>query len=321
MVYTSCNTLDKYLYEFTNDDNYKNNTNIFFHELFIFMSVMFGSVVISCFIVSQYIYHSYNRHGKLRYSPYSGSSSSSSDNDDVETDEQVETKTPFEDLYPVNHNVEHINTEPSKYTYITEYTPNGLVFMQYNKDEEGFYYWSNHSIQFKYLETVARKYVNFLHCKDYYIERNPGKHGLEREEKETGTGQKTEGHTDNQRQQHDIPCDTQYELDGLSESPETVHNNDGESRTELAHEPEPSPFANLKGYNNNTTYSSGGKDNNPGLTVDIRTKHTSCKFIKKGRIDDLNLLHINEEEPNNKHKSIDFTSFKTLFMMNGENKT
>lgn len=290
MVYTSCNTLDKYLYEFTNDDNYKNNTNIFFHELFIFMSVMFGSVVISCFIVSQYIYHSYNKHGKLRYSPYSGSSSSSSDNDDVETEEQVETKTPFEDLYPVNHNVEHINTEPSKYTYITEYTPNGLVFMQYNKDEEGFYYWSNHSIQFKYLETVARKYVNFLHCKDYYIERNPVKNELEKNE--TGTEEREETEKGVNTQYNDVQ--------------------DEESKTEQ----EPSPFASLKKYNNYSMVS----DKNT-TTNYVKTKHNACKFIKKGRVDDLNLLHINGGEQINKHKNIDFASFKTLFMMNGVNNT
>lgn len=291
MVYTYCNTFDKYLFEYPNDSMYNNIS-----ELFIFMSVMFGSVVISCFIVSQYIYHSYNKHGKLRYSSYSGSSSSSSDNDDVETDEQVETKTPFEDLYPVNHNVEHINTEPSKYTYITEYTPNGLVFMQYNKDEEGFYYWSNHSIQFKYLETVARKYVNFLHCKDYYIERNPGKNELERDEKKNDEGEETE-------KKVNTTSDVQ---DELSETTGT----DEESKTEQ----EPSPFASLKKYNNYSMVT----DKNT-TTNYVKTKHNACKFIKKGRIDDLNLLHINGGEQINKHKNIDFASFKTLFMMNGEN--
>jgi hypothetical protein len=50
---------------------------------------------------------------------------------------------------------------------VEETTPEGLVRMKF---EDGvFKYWSNRAIQYKYLETVARKYVMVYDCKEHYI--------------------------------------------------------------------------------------------------------------------------------------------------------
>ena len=43
--------------------------------------------------------------------------------------------------------------------------------MRYNKEDEGFEYWADKNIDYKYLETVARKYVTVFSCRDLYIDR------------------------------------------------------------------------------------------------------------------------------------------------------
>lgn len=53
-------------------------------------------------------------------------------------------------------------------TYRMENTPDGLVIMSYSKEDEGFLYWANKLVQYKYLETVARKYVIDNHCVNLY---------------------------------------------------------------------------------------------------------------------------------------------------------
>ena len=50
-------------------------------------------------------------------------------------------------------------------------TPKGLTYMRYCKEDEGFEYWADNSIDYKYLETVARKYVTIFSCRDIYIDR------------------------------------------------------------------------------------------------------------------------------------------------------
>jgi hypothetical protein len=55
--------------------------------------------------------------------------------------------------------------------FIIEMTPIGNVIMQYDAEKEAFVYYSDNMIPFRYLETVARKYVCTYNCKELYIER------------------------------------------------------------------------------------------------------------------------------------------------------
>ena len=59
-------------------------------------------------------------------------------------------------------------------------------YIQYNKENEGFTYWSDKkNIEYKYLETVARKYVTEFRCSDIYIDREQDiKNQVEKEEEE-----------------------------------------------------------------------------------------------------------------------------------------
>lgn len=54
--------------------------------------------------------------------------------------------------------------------YIIEKTPLGNVLMIYNKVKNSFSYYSDNTIPYRYLETVARKYVKTFNCRPIYID-------------------------------------------------------------------------------------------------------------------------------------------------------
>ena len=53
--------------------------------------------------------------------------------------------------------------------YLTEETPDGMVVMYYNHESGKFCYYSDKVIQFKYLETVSRKYAIVHDCGKIYV--------------------------------------------------------------------------------------------------------------------------------------------------------
>ena len=89
-------------------------------------------------------------------------------------DDDDEPDIPYEDKYPIDSIDNNIDTEfiPNKSNFIAENTPNGTVFMRYDKDNEGFDYWCNdNQIEYKYLETVARKFIKIFNCKNSNLKR------------------------------------------------------------------------------------------------------------------------------------------------------
>lgn len=76
----------------------------------------------------------------------------------------------YEELYLLDDYQDLIKEDVSnlKNTYLIENTPEGQVTMCYDNDEEGFLYWSSKIISFKYLETVARRYVIQNKCVNIY---------------------------------------------------------------------------------------------------------------------------------------------------------
>ena len=74
-----------------------------------------------------------------------------------------------------------------KSCFIIEMTPIGNVIMQYDVNKEAFVYYSDNMIPFRYLETVARKYVCTYNCKELYIERHEVVHKDEEEKKQVKT--------------------------------------------------------------------------------------------------------------------------------------
>jgi hypothetical protein len=83
----------------------------------------------------------------------------------IAREEEVK-ECPYENLFMLGCTAEE-SEDLKALGVVEDMTPEGLVRMKYV--EGVFMYWANRSIQYKYLETVARKYVIVYDCKDKYI--------------------------------------------------------------------------------------------------------------------------------------------------------
>merc|ERR1711871_397455 len=71
---------------------------------------------------------------------------------DIEEEEEKEVL--YEDKYPIQENLEQ-KKDININNFVLDHTPNGAVFMRYNKENEDFEYWcDDKQIPYKYLETV-----------------------------------------------------------------------------------------------------------------------------------------------------------------------
>lgn len=195
--------------------------------------------------------------------------------------ETVEPPPKYEELYPIDKAID-TNDDVNNNSYITDATPEGLVIMRYDKNEEGFIYWADKNVKFSYLETVARKYVTHFNCSQYYIERECNKTVEEESEKEGGE--------DNEKVESEV-----------NEKIENENNTKTEG-DEKEEQKEVNPFATLKQYKNN--------QNKPTKPTKMLT---GCKFVKRGKIADFEFTqssHIEIEKPNQK---MDFETFKKMF--------
>ncbi len=109
--------------------------------------------------------------------------------------EDVEIK--YEEKYPYEK-IPELNEEICEKNFVFDKTPDDMVVMKYNIKDETFWYWSDKkTIQYKNLETVARKYISWFKCKNIYIDRkttleNDKKEQKKKEEEEEETKKKLE---------------------------------------------------------------------------------------------------------------------------------
>ena len=78
----------------------------------------------------------------------------------------IPREVPYENNYMLGSTVDE-EEDLKKIKVVEEMTPEGLVRLKW--DNGTFLYWSSRPIQYKYLETVARKYVIVYECKENYI--------------------------------------------------------------------------------------------------------------------------------------------------------
>lgn len=97
--------------------------------------------------------------------------------DDTKQREEDELKQQEEDdansyenkysLKKALHNKKHCDLSEK---YIFEGTPDGVIILNYDVENKSFNYWSDYTINYKYLQTAARRFVFDYQCKDYYIQ-------------------------------------------------------------------------------------------------------------------------------------------------------
>ena len=95
--------------------------------------------------------------------------------DDEETDTQVVMPTvPYHKKYLDRFRIMkedcEIDKEKLKTNMVIEYTPYGNVAMKYDEERKLFTYYSDHSIPYRFLETVAQKFAVHFHCKSLVVD-------------------------------------------------------------------------------------------------------------------------------------------------------
>lgn len=81
----------------------------------------------------------------------------------------------YENKYKEKFHEMNGERDVNKNNILIEETPIGNVIMFYNSEKNIFEYYSDKTIPFRFLETVARKYVVTFHCKHIYVEQTKGK--------------------------------------------------------------------------------------------------------------------------------------------------
>jgi len=101
--------------------------------------------------------------------------------DDLNKDKKnkpIPKPVPYEEKYLKEYKKrcegeKHENSESKrnlKTSFLIEKTPLGNVAMYYNQERECFEYYSDHTIPYRYLETIGRKYVLTFDCIELYID-------------------------------------------------------------------------------------------------------------------------------------------------------
>lgn len=59
--------------------------------------------------------------------------------------------------------------QPCTNSFLLENCPVGNVLLKYNTEKSSFEYYSDRTVPFRYLETIARKYSNTFDCTHVYV--------------------------------------------------------------------------------------------------------------------------------------------------------
>jgi len=94
----------------------------------------------------------------------------------IQKQEKEEIKVvAYEDKYKENFHLLNENLPTKSNNILIEQTPIGNVIMFYNDKTTCFDFYADKTIPFRFLETVARKYVVTFKCKNIYTEQTRGK--------------------------------------------------------------------------------------------------------------------------------------------------
>ena len=113
--------------------------------------------------------------------------------EDEEEPEKYEDKYKLRDYWDWKEINFDKDVETNDNNVANDHTPEGNVFMKYNKENEGFEYWcDDKNIKYDYLDTVARKYCILYNCFGKYNDRKESikEQEEQEEEKETQGGEK-----------------------------------------------------------------------------------------------------------------------------------
>lgn len=176
-----------------------------------------------------------------------------------------------------------------KNSYVFENTPLGNVILFYNSEKGSFEYYSDKTMPYRYLETVARKYVTTFNCKILYTD-------MENEIK-LAENKRKEGKENQERMEQNIKN---------TKSIQSINNI-----------PKKDVFAQLKNYNKETP-----KNNmlpRPKNSIQVKTtsqlddpllKENANRYTHQGPITNFNMLKKITKKDIDKNYNLSYKDFK-----------
>jgi hypothetical protein len=173
--------------------------------------------------------------------------------------------------------------EKLKNSILIEKTPLGNVIMFYDKNKESFSYYSDNTIPYRFLETVARKYVVTFGCKNIYVD-------MEEVLKEA------EKKRDEKKEKEE------------EEKKRRLKTNEQEKK---------SVFAKFKNYNKEGLKTAGIAKKNQVVVAakgnqDVLLKENANRYTLEGRFLDYSILQKVDRKINDKRLALSFRDFKKL---------
>ena len=195
--------------------------------------------------------------------------------------------------------------EINKNNILFETTPNGNVLMFYDFKRASFIYYADTTIPYRYLESVARKYVTTFFCLELYVDM---KKAIADAEKKLN---------DKKEELERIELEKK-EIEKKEEEEREKNGKDGKQETK---EEKKNVFAKLKNYNTGSnTVVKGNKlaETNPNRatgannvvnsTKEYILKENANRFSYEGKIVNYNLLN----KPKRKIVEFSFADFKKM---------
>lgn len=196
-----------------------------------------------------------------------------------------------------------------KKNFIIENTPLGNVLMFYNHQKLTFDYYSDVTIPYRFLETVARKYVIIYKYRPLYIDMEEElknfEHKLEQIEKEKEV-KENEKNMDNQSN-NEYDLDQDKKKKNVFAKFKTYNKEAGTGKVNMAPPPKNSIPLNMVNVN-----LKGSKMEKDGKNEKILLKERSNRYSHQGKMANFSILQKIDRKKVDKKFALSFADFKKL---------
>mgnify|MGYP001480690680 CR=1 FL=1 len=209
--------------------------------------------------------------------------------EESEEEEEDEEEDDQEDDEPYEENEDLVSLKDN---FIEENTPRGIIYMAYDNTIESYIYYSKtKDIHYKYLESVARKYVIDNKCLNIYVDyKEEYIQGLNKYKQRL---QKRKELLENKMKEQE----QKQEEDNVENKKKNI-------------------FANFKSYNKQDK---GTKNNTDTNTKEYILTENSNHYKYKGNLDDYEKMlkeKVSQESVLKEYEQIDFKAYKNMIKKN-----
>jgi hypothetical protein len=193
-----------------------------------------------------------------------------------------------------------------KKNYVIEHTPLGNVLMFYNHDKLAFEYYSDLTIPYRYLETVARKYVVTYNYRPLYIDMDEELKEYEKKIEEKELREK-EARENDKLSNSNTNENTNKKSKDVFAKFKSYNKEAGTGRVNTAPPPKNSIPQNRMNVNLKDTKHSGNGNNEKMLL-----KEKSNRYSYQGKFLNFNILQKVDKKVVDKKYALTFADFKKM---------